>query len=208
MASVLVHVNNVLAQIGEQPLTSTVGNLGNLVKRELQSALYSVVSQTRHTAFLSTTDFTVSAVSALTPSFALPTRTIQIKTLFYKDTSTPTLPRVVPILPRDLSVVSQPGSLGYAVVGSNVHVGQGFARPFTATLYAYTAPALPPLDTDLLTLPDEILFALESVAAAAVASSYIDDLAQQRSLQTRAEQEVLQLRARAGSMRAPISWTS
>jgi hypothetical protein len=207
MATLLEHVNNVLAQVGEQPLTSTVGNLGSLVKRELQVAVYAVVSQTRHSSFLGLTNFTVTAASALTASFIIPTRMTQVKAVFYRDVTTPTLPRLVKLLPRELAEVTQPNSIGYAIVGVNAHIGQKFKRPFEVTISGYVAPLIPTNDGDAWLLPNDVLYVVEAVAAAQVASSYIDDLNAQRALQVRAEEEVSQLRIRSGAMRAPISWT-
>jgi hypothetical protein len=207
MAQLILHINDVAAQIGEQPLLSSVGNLGTLIKRELQSALFTVVSETRHSSFLSLTDFTVTAASPLLPSFALPARTMQVKSVYYKDTLAPALPVLTKLLPRELQELTRRSSIGYAVVGSNVHIGQAFTRPFTATLQAYICPDISTLtDTDNLVLPDEVLNVVELVAASLVAVSYIDDLAAQRALQTRATAEVEQLRKRAGALRAPISW--
>jgi hypothetical protein len=207
MATLLTHVNNTLAQIGEQPLLSTVGNLGTLVKRELQSALFTLVAETRHSSFLTLTDFTVTAPSPLTPSFALPLQTTQVKSVYYKDTLDPAFPVLTKLLPRELQQLTRLSSIGYAVVGSNVHIGQAFVRPFTATLEAYICPDLSLLaDGAAVVLPAEVLNALEVVAASLVAVSYIDDLAAQRTLETRATVEVEQLRKRAGALRAPMSF--
>lgn len=207
MASLLTHINNTLALVGEQPLLNTVGNLGNLAKREFQSALITVVQETRHSSFLSLTDFAVTAANPLTPAFALPSRCTQVASVYYKDTLNPTYPVLTKLVPRRLEQLTQPGSIGYSIVGSSVHIGQAFVRPFTATLEAYTCPDTSALaDGTEVGLPQEVALVVESVAASLLASSYIDDLAAQNTLRQRAQLDVENLRKRAGAMRAPISW--
>lgn len=207
MASLLSHINSTLALIGEQPLLNTTGNLGNLAKREFQSALIATVQETRHSSFLSLADFTVSAVSPLDPAFALPVRTLQVASVYYKDTLDPTYPVLTKLVPRRLEQLTRLSSIGYAVVGNSVHIGQAFVRPFTATLEAYTCQDTTALaDAAEVGLPQEVSLVVEAVAAGLLAASYTDDLAAQNTLKQRAQLEVENLRKRAGALRAPISW--
>lgn len=204
MATLLTHVNNTLALIGEQPLSSTVGNLGTLTKRCLQSALYTLVAETRHTGFLSQTQFTVSNADFTVAAFTLPSLCIQLKNIYWRSVySTPY--QIIKLLPSTYDKLDN--NWAYAIIGNQVFIGYKLTRPFTAILEAYTAPSIDGVaDSFAVIVPQETEIALEAVAAGLLASSYIDDLATQASLQRRAQSEVEQLRKRAGSMRAPISW--
>lgn len=204
MATLLTHVNNTLALIGEQPLTSSVGNLGTLTKRCLQSAIYTVVAETRHTGFLSQTLFTVTNADFTVAAFTLPSLCIQLKNIYWRSVySTPY--QLIKLMPSSFDNLDN--NWAYTIVGNQVYIGYRLPRPFTAILEAYLAPSIDGVaDSFNLIVPQETEIAIEAVAAGLLASSYIDDLATQASLTRRAETEVMQLRKRAGSMRAPISW--
>lgn len=207
MAALLTHVNNTLALIGEQPLINTTGNLGELAKRSLQSALYKLVAETKHSGFLTQTTTVVSTTDYLVPALALPARCIQLKNIYWRSTNSTNTPplEVVKLLPSTFDKLDR--NWAYCIVGNNVYIGHRMPRPFTAIVEAYIAPTLSGLtDAGVVVVPEETEIALEAVAAALLSSSYLDDLAAQSSLQKRAENELLQLRMRAGSLRAPISW--
>jgi hypothetical protein len=204
MSTLLTHVNNTLALIGEQPLSDTTGNLGTLAKRCLQSALYTLVAETRHTSFLSQTTFTVTNTDHTLPAFTLPALCIQLKSIYWRSDA-PAPYRVIKLYPASYDTLDRNWS--YCIVGSQVFVGYSMPRPFTAVLEAYVAPSLEgAVDSFAVVIPQETEIALEATAAALLGSSYLDDLAAQGSLQRRAEAEIAQLRKRAGAMRAPISW--
>ena len=206
MSTLLTHVNNTLALIGEQPLINTTGNLGDLTKRSLQSALYKVVAETRHTSFLSQQVFSVTNADYTVPAFVLPELCLQLKNIYWRSVySTPY--QIVKLLPSTYDKLDRNWS--YCIVGSSVYVGYRLTRPFTAILEAYFAPSLSgAADNFNVSIPQETEIAVEATAAALLSTSYLDDLAAQSALQKRAENEVEQLRKRAGSMRAPISWRS
>lgn len=206
MATLLTHVNNTLRLIGEQPLANTASSQGLLVKQMLESALLTTVAQTRYSSFLTIQTIAVSASDYLTPAFALPARCVQLKNIWLRQptNSTPSF-KLVKITPRSLETLYR--SFSYCIVGSNVFIGSALARPFDVSLEGYFAPAvLTLLDSDVLSVADEVVVCMEAVAAATLSVSYLDDFAQAAQLQKRAESEILQLRQRAGAMRAPISW--
>jgi hypothetical protein len=206
VATLLTHVNNTLRLIGEQPLANTASPQGSLAKQMLESALITTVAQTRYSSFLTLQTLTVSATDYLTAAFALPARCIQLKNIWLRQptNSTPSF-KLVKLTPRSLETLYK--SFAYCVVGSNVFIGSALARPFDVSLEGYFAPAVLTLvDSDTLAIPDEVVNCMEAVAAATLSVSYLDDFAQAAQLQKRAEAEILQLRQRAGAMRAPISW--
>jgi len=57
-------INNILRSIGEQPLTTSADNLGTLAKQAIQSAIFTVVSQTRHSSFMADANFNVIETDA------------------------------------------------------------------------------------------------------------------------------------------------
>jgi hypothetical protein len=198
VATLLTHINNTLRLIGEQPLLSSSGNLGDLTKQALDEALLTVVQETRHSSFVSLTSFVASNANYLQPAFALPGRCVQLLTLYYQvpDTSPQRLVKLVPGALETLATNHR-----FLVVGSQVYVGNVLERPCSLTLKALVAPALPTLDTDNLAVESEVALVVEAVAAALLAYSYLDDGAQANTLERRAQEAVVRLRTRAGLTR-------
>lgn len=136
MATLINHINSVLRLIGEQPLANSASNQGSLVKQMLESALITVVAQTRYSSFLSLQTLSVVAADYLTPAFALPARCIQVKNIWLRQpTSTTPAFKLVKLTPRSLESLYR--SFSYCVVGSNVYVGAALARPFDISLEGY-----------------------------------------------------------------------
>jgi hypothetical protein len=204
MATVLQLVNNSLRQIGEQPLVDTTGNLGALARQGLETALYTVVAETRHSIFLQKSEFTVTNADYEVSAFGLPDRCVQVKDVFFKYTGTS--PNALQKLyPR--SYDSLYNGHGYNIVGKYVYLGANLPRPFTSVLMFYQAPTVEGLvDAANIDLPVEVQNVVEAQVAAFLGASYLDDLAQHSQLVKKAEALTKTLRARAGSMRAPITW--
>lgn len=199
-------VNNVLRLIGEQPLINTQGNLGTLTKQALQSSVFTVVSQTRHSSFLLSEKFAVAETDRLLPAMALPARCIQISNLFYLVNKNTTEPYLFKLEPMRREQFRRRHS-GYAVVGSNVYLNLYAERPLTLELEYYKAPDIETLaDTDVVDIALEVTKVIETTTAAALAVAYLDDLAQQNSFQKLSQFEVEQLRRRSGALRAPVAW--
>lgn len=203
MATLLTHVNNTLRLIGEQPLLNTTGNLGDLTKQALEEALYSVIQETRHSSFQQMLSFNVTQVDHLLPAFVLPTRVAQVQGVYLQYGTAPNL-RLLKLTPGSLETLST--NWRWCVVGSDVFVGASVNRPATLRLKALVVPPLPSVDSGVLTIVDEAATVMEAVAAAVLASSYLDDLAVVSSLQNRAEQLVTRLRSRAGAFREQINF--
>lgn len=203
MAALLTHVNNTLRLIGEQPLLNTTGTLGDLCKQALDEALLTVVQETRHSSFSSIASFTASNADYLQPAFVLPARVAQVDALFYQaPNTTPT--RLVKLKPGALETLAL--NYRFCIIGNSVYVGNVISRPADFRLVCWQAPALPSLDTDVLALDTDVAPTVEAVAAATLASSYLDDLAQQNTLKTRAQELVQRLRLRAGATRDTIRY--
>ena len=196
-------INNILRMIGEQPLTSSDGNLGTLAKQSIQSALFTVVSQTRHSSFMKSTSFNVTETDAQLPAFALPSQCMQISNLFYIDeNNTPTVYSKLSAIRREQLHYK----LGYCVVGTNVLLSHSFTRPFNVALEYYEAPVIEEeADNFNVDIAIEVLKAVETTAAAWLSLSYLDDSAQQTKFEKLSQFEIQQLRSRSGVMRAPTS---
>lgn len=201
MATLLTHINNTLRIIGEQPLLSSVGNLGDITKQSLEEALLTLVQETRHSSFSSLQTFTATNADYLQPAFALPARCTQVDTLYYQvPDSNPQ--RLIKLKPGALEGLYN--NYRFCIVGQQVYVGNVLKRPSTLLLKAWVAPALPALDTDLLTIESDLVPAFEAIAAATLATSYLDDLAQANTLTKRAQELTTRLRLRAGATRDTI----
>lgn len=197
-------INNVLRLIGEQPLLTSDGNLGTLAKQSIQSAVYTVVSQTRHSSFMRDSTFNVTETNALNPAFTLPNRCMQISNVFYIDDAAapPSFLKLAPVRREQLS-----HKLGYCVVGNNVHLAQQFLRPFDVVLEYYEAPLIEESTDDTqVNIALEVIKAIETTAAAWLSLSYLDDNAQQTKFEKLSQFEIEQLRRRSGVMRAPVSF--
>jgi hypothetical protein len=190
--------------IGEQPLDDTTGNLGTLARQAIQSATYTVVSQTRHSSFLTSLAFNVVEGDYLLSSFSLPERCMQISNLFYRNSTTDPV-SLVKLQPRRRDELAY--RIGYCIIGTDVFMGHELERPFDVILEYYAAPNLEDL-TDAATIPivQEVTKAIEITAAAWLSLAYLDDLAQQNSFEKLSQFEIDQLRKRSGVLRAPTAW--
>lgn len=200
----LTLINNTLRMIGEQPLDTTVGNLGTLAKQAVQSSIYTVVSQTRHSSFQTSVSYTVTEGDYLLSSFSLPNRCMQISNLFYKNTDTDpiSLHKLTPYRREQLAY-----KVGYCVIGNSVFLGHELKRPFDVILEYYEAPTIETLaDNDVVPIVEEVTKAVEITAAAWLSLAYLDDLQQQNSFTNLSQFEIDQLRKRSGVMRAPTAW--
>lgn len=196
-------INNILRLIGEQPLTSSDGNLGTLAKQSIQSALFTVVSQTRHSSFVKSTVFNVTETDAQLPAFAIPAQCMQISNVFYIDNSnTPSAYLKLTAIRREQLHYK----LGYCVLGTDVLLSHSFVRPLDIALEYYEAPVIEAeADTYTITIAREVVKAIETTAAAWLSLSYLDDSAQQSKFEKLSQFELDQLRRRSGVMRAPTS---
>ena len=203
MAALLTHVNNTLRLIGEQPLLNTTSTLGDLTKQALDEALLTVVQETRHTSFNTLLSFSATNPDYLQPAFVLPSRVTQVDALYYQaPNTTPT--RLVKLKPGALETLFN--NYRFCLVGNSVYVGNVLARPTALRLKCWQAPALPSLDTDVISVDSDVVPAWEATAAATLASSYLDDMSQQSTLAKRAQDLVSRLRLRAGATRDTIRY--
>jgi hypothetical protein len=198
VALLLSHINDTLRLIGEQPLLNSSGNLGELTKQALDEALLTVAQETRHSSFTSLVPYVATNANYLIPAFTLPSRCVQVLTLYYQVPST-TPQRLIKLVPGALETLAT--NYRYLIVGSEVYVGNVLVRPCTLTLKSIVAPALPALDSDNLAVESDVGLVVEAVAAALLAYSYLDDGAQAGTLERRAQEAVVRLRARAGLTR-------
>ena len=199
-------INNILRSIGEQPLQNSDGNLGTLAKQAIQSAIFTVVSQTRHSSFMVDLTTNVIEENSLLPAFSLPSECIQISNLFYVDTTNEPAALVkLPVLRREQLTYKQ----GYCIAGTNVYLSHLYKRPFITILEYYKAPLVEgEADNYNITIAPEVLKAIETTAAAWLSLSYLDDMNQQSKFEKLSQFEIEQLRRRSGVMRAPVSFRS
>lgn len=203
MASLLTHLNNTLRLIGEQPLLNSNSTLGDLCKQALDEALITVVQETRHSSFSTLLSQTATNADYLLPAFVLPARVTQVDAIYYQaPNTTPT--RLVKLKPGALETLAL--NYRYCIVGNSVYIGNIISRPAQLRLKCWQAPVLPTLDTDVLAIDSDVVPAFEAVAAATLATSYLDDLSQASTLAKRAQDLVARLRLRAGATRDTIRY--
>lgn len=203
MALLLQHLNSTLRLIGEQPLLNSTSTLGDLCKQALDEALLTVVQETRHSSFSVLLSQTATNADYLQPAFVLPSRVTQVDAIFYQaPNTTPT--RLVKLKPGALETLAL--NYRYCIIGNSVYVGNIIARPAQLRLKCWQAPSLPTNDGDTLVIDSDVVPAFEAVAAATLATSYLDDLSQASTLAKRAQDLVARLRLRAGATRDTIRY--
>jgi hypothetical protein len=167
-------INSLLSHIGEQKLTTSTGSIGQLVRSILTTAIYKVVQETRYQSFDVMLTFTGTDENYLVPVGELPANVVQVYSVYYvASTNTiygDTLARLNEYRLHHLNTV-----LGYALVGSSLHVSTRLAKPVDIRVHALVAPTLPVSDEADSGLPDAIIPAIVHTAAAILCVTYLDD---------------------------------
>jgi hypothetical protein len=167
-------INSVLSHIGEQKLTTSTGSIGQLVRSIITTAIYKVVQETRCQTFDVMLTYTATSENYQVPIGQLPLNVIQVYSVYYvANTNTiygDTLARLNEYRLHHLNTV-----LGYALVGSNIHVSSHLAKPVDIRVHALVAPTLPVSDEADSGLPDAIIPAIVHTAAAILCVTYLDD---------------------------------
>lgn len=196
---VLDFCNYVLRLCGEQPLLSTTGNLGALVRSSINTSILSVVQSARVSYFEQLVTMTSSNEDYLVPVGSLPTSVAQVYDVWLLNTETNELIRMEHQQLEHLDGVYPYYS--YSVQGSNVHVNSRVVRPLTLRLQCLNVPTLPLADDSELNLPDTIQPAVAHTAASIILVSYVDDTNAASIQQRMADTLVNNLRSQFGNTR-------
>lgn len=171
---VLEFCNQVLALCGEQPLATTAGNIGALLRSCIQTSLYHVAQQTRAACFEQMLMFTATNDDFQVSIGQLPDDLVQI-TYTWLDTSADYVP-LIPLHYREYHELGYGApEYTYSTVGKDVFLNGRIARPAFVRMRGLVAPVLPTADDSELTIPSVVLQAVAHNAAAIFLVSYIDD---------------------------------
>jgi hypothetical protein len=167
-------INSVLSHIGEQKLTTSTGSIGQLVRSIITTAIYKVVQETRYQSFDVMLTFTGTDENYLVPVGELPANVVQVYSVYYIANTNAIygdiLVRLNEYRLHHLNTV-----LGYALVGSNIHVSSHLAKPVDIRVRALVAPTLPVSDEAETSIPDALIPAIVHTAASILCVSYLDD---------------------------------
>lgn len=161
--------NNVLALIGERPLTTTVGSLGGIVRQALTTAVYKVVEETRAQTFEQFLTFTATNDDYLVPIGSLPATVVQFNKLQFRVTGSN---RICTLKHQPLELLAC--ELSFTIVGINLYLTPMLKRPITLFASVLNVPDLP-ADGVVSPLPDYIVGAVSHTAASILSMSYLDD---------------------------------
>lgn len=171
MATVTIDlINDTLALIGESPLTTSTGSLGKLTRSVLQTAIFRVIQETRPSFFELMMTATASNEDPFVPAIVLPDNVSEVYSVYFISNSL-----VTKLQSNSFAFITRGLSLGYCVVGRDVYIGSGFARPADFRLHVLNVPSLPPADDVDSGIPDAAVGAIKHTAASILCSSYLDD---------------------------------
>lgn len=170
-SSTLDFVNYVLSLIGEQPLLSTAGNLGQLVRNSIYSSTLSIVQATRASFFEQFITGTTTNLDPLVPALVLPEETVQVLEVAIVDASGD----FITIHRLELSQMSYYPAYTYDIIGSNLYLSKSVDRPAQVKVRALVLPTLPTADDAPVSIPKPLQPAIAHSAASILCLSYIDD---------------------------------
>jgi len=164
--------NYVLSLIGEQPLLSSAGNLGQLVRNSLYTSTLAVVQSSRASFFEQFVTGTATNDDYLVPAMVVPTDVIQVLDVLYADPYV----NLVPLSRQELVNFNRSyPDYTYDIVGSNLYISPRIPRPANIRLRALVVPSIPTADDTLVSIPKPALPAVAHGAASILCLSYVDD---------------------------------
>lgn len=198
--TVLQLSNYALSLIGESPLiNTTTSSLGTLVKDALQTAINTVVQDTRASVFETTTVTAVTNPDYLVPAVTFSSQLIQLYTVFLLvDNADGDIPFGLKDYPLE-TIRRYPG---YCVEGNSLYLSPTIARPCDIRTRQLVVPLLPALDATDSGLPELCIPAVAHTAAGILALSYLDDPGQAAAQQNLADIMKDKLRSQFGATRA------
>lgn len=165
-------INYVLSLIGEQPLYTSAGNLGQLVRNSIYTSMLGVVQTSRASMFEQYLTATVVNLDSNVPAYTIPDDLVQLLNVSFVD-ATLTKGLLVSISRKE--VISNNAGYYYEVVGNSLYLSQAIDRPVQLKLRALVVPTLPTADDAPIALPKPVLPAIAHGAASILCLSYVDD---------------------------------
>lgn len=202
---VLDYCNEVLRLCGEQPLLSTTGNLGALVRSAINTSLLMVAQETRASVFETLVTMTATNDDYMVSAGTLPESVIQVYDVWLENTSTAQL---IKLERQSLQYLG--GTMpyySYEVIGNQLFLNRSIVRPANVKLKCLSVPWLPLADDALVTIPDVMLPAIRHGAASIVLTTYVDDLNAASVHQRMSETMIAALRNQYGVTRGRGSFS-
>jgi hypothetical protein len=195
-------VNGILSLMGEQPLASSSGTLGQMVKNVAQTAINTVAQTVRPQAFEQIVSMSSTNSAYDVPVGSIPDNTIQIYSVFWKQGSnSPFGFRRMDSKPLEVLDTN----FGYSLVGNQLYVSNLIARdnasPLAVSLHCLVAPTLPTADDADIGIPTLLIPAIQHTAASILLVSYVDDANAASQHQRLAESMTTMLRLQLGVSR-------
>lgn len=196
---VLDFVNGILSLMGEQPLATSSGTLGQMVKNVAQTAINTVAQTVRPQAFEHIVNMTTTNSDYSVAVGLLPDNVIQIYNVhFVRGTNSP-------LRLQAIAYEALPTNYGYSIVGNSVYVSPIIARdmslPLSVSFHVLLAPNLPTADDVDIGIPTLLIPAIQHTAASILLLSYVDDANAASQHQRLAESMTTMLRLQIGVSR-------
>lgn len=189
-------VNNTLSLIGERPIASSTGSLGGSTRSALTTAFYSVIQQTRASAFEQILTYTATNPDYLVPIGALPDTVVQLNKMYYTDDNS----RVFELKSQRLELL-QFFPTSYTLIGNNIYLTNSFNRPVDIFASVLNVPDLTADGVDS-GLPKYLIAPVSHLAASILAVSYLDDANVASIHRNMAEELIVLVRGQLGRTRA------
>jgi hypothetical protein len=189
-------VNNTLSLIGERPIASSTGSLGGITRSALTTAFYSVIQQTRASAFEQILTYTATNPDYLVPIGALPDTVVQLNKMYYTDDNS----RVFELKSQRLELL-QFFPTSYTLIGNNIYLTNSFNRPVDIFASVLNVPDLTADGVDS-GLPKYLIAPVSHLAASILAVSYLDDANVASVHRNMAEELIILVRGQLGRTRA------
>lgn len=196
----LEFVNYVLSLIGEQPLLSTAGNLGQLVRNAIYSSTLSIVQTTRASFFEQFITGTATNVDYLVPALVLPEETIQVLEVAIVDISGD----VITLQQLPHSQMLYYPAYTYDIVGNKLYLSKTVDRPINIRVRALVLPTVPTADDAPVGIPKPIQPAIAHGAASILCLTYVDDSNAAAQHKNIADEMSLMLRQQFGITRGRV----
>lgn len=196
--NVLEFCNYVLSLCGEQPLLSTTGNLGSLLRNAIQTALLKVTQETRATFFEQMITMTATDDSYLVPAGTLPDEVAQVFNVWLVASDC-----VYPLARSAFEKLNYMSPLySYDIIGSDLYLNASIVRPAELRLKVLAVPTLPIADDAEVNFPLALHAAIAHTAASIILVSYVDDSSAAAIQQRMAEMLIVNIRNHFGVGRA------
>lgn len=192
MANLISVVNSVLSLVGESQLETTNGQLGELVKNSLQTAVDFVYANVKPTSSETILTFNLTSSDYLSVGLDLPVNMFAINKVYLLSEvgfMANQYPTEIPIIDYDRLY----RHTGVSRIGNKLLVSASINRPVNIQVHGLITPSLPALDSETVNIDSSLLSPIKHKAASYVMSG-LDDNANSAVQSNLANELMLSLR--------------